>query len=89
MSRTNCPNCGAPVRGAECEYCGTYFGVKTSYVKPEVHKPSVSLLEAMRRSSSTRPAITLESLDGIAGVHTWIAVMPPRDAHTGFVDHPS
>ena len=21
----NCPNCGAPVRGKECEYCGTVF----------------------------------------------------------------
>ena len=20
---TNCPNCGAPVRGSKCEYCGT------------------------------------------------------------------
>ena len=84
MSRTNCPNCGAPVRGAECEYCGTYFGVKTSYVKLEVYKPSVSLLEVMRRSS-----FTLAELDGIAGAQTWRAVMPPRDAHTGFVDHPS
>lgn len=22
---SNCPNCGAPVRGWECEYCGTKF----------------------------------------------------------------
>lgn len=21
----NCPNCGAPKRGAVCEYCGTHF----------------------------------------------------------------
>ena len=21
-----CPNCGAPKRGAVCEYCGTHFG---------------------------------------------------------------
>lgn len=20
---TSCPNCGAPIRGPECEYCGT------------------------------------------------------------------
>lgn len=83
MYRTNCPNCGAPVRGAECEYCGTYFGVKTSYVKPEAYKPSVSL-EAMRRS-----AFTLNELSDILGAQTWRAVMPPRDAHTGFVDHRS
>ena len=23
--RLNCPNCGAPIRGVECEYCGTIF----------------------------------------------------------------
>lgn len=22
---TNCPNCGAPIVGNECEYCGTIF----------------------------------------------------------------
>lgn len=26
----NCPNCGAPIRGAVCEYCGTSFELKTS-----------------------------------------------------------
>ena len=24
--RGECPNCGAPKRGAVCEYCGTHFG---------------------------------------------------------------
>lgn len=23
---TNCRNCGAPLRGSVCEYCGTYYG---------------------------------------------------------------
>ena len=22
---TNCPNCGAPITGSTCEYCGTVF----------------------------------------------------------------
>ena len=22
-SKTNCPNCGAPITGSVCEYCGT------------------------------------------------------------------
>lgn len=22
----NCPNCGAPITGPKCEYCGTIFG---------------------------------------------------------------
>jgi rRNA maturation protein Nop10 len=24
---SNCPNCGAPITGPECEYCGTTFHV--------------------------------------------------------------
>ena len=23
MKSTNCPNCGAPLKGGKCEYCGT------------------------------------------------------------------
>lgn len=23
MKQTNCPNCGAPLKGGKCEYCGT------------------------------------------------------------------
>ena len=23
--KTNCPNCGAPIQGPKCEYCGTNF----------------------------------------------------------------
>lgn len=25
MSKFNCPNCGAPITGDRCEYCGTQF----------------------------------------------------------------
>ena len=25
MSKYNCPNCGAPIEGVKCQYCGTYF----------------------------------------------------------------
>lgn len=26
---TNCKNCGAPLHGDKCEYCGTWYGKKT------------------------------------------------------------
>ncbi len=29
-SKTNCPNCGAPITGSVCEYCGTRYGVTVS-----------------------------------------------------------
>lgn len=25
MAKTNCPNCGAPIVGSACDYCGTAF----------------------------------------------------------------
>ncbi len=25
VEKTNCPNCGAPINGIKCEYCGTQF----------------------------------------------------------------
>lgn len=32
-TRGNCPNCGAPIRGDECPYCGTSFTRKPIYGK--------------------------------------------------------
>lgn len=29
MNYRNCPNCGAPITGNTCEYCGTFFGNRT------------------------------------------------------------
>lgn len=28
MNQTNCHNCGAPITGPECEYCGTRFNIR-------------------------------------------------------------
>ena len=33
---TDCPNCGAPKRGAVCEYCGTHFGRYQGQVTVEI-----------------------------------------------------
>lgn len=59
---SNCPNCGAPIRGLECKYCGTSFrGLRAtipgiidewdSYYTPEQRKNlyecvKVSMLKA-------------------------------------------
>lgn len=29
---TNCPNCGAPITGRRCEYCGTVFSENTTEI---------------------------------------------------------
>lgn len=36
MSEYNCPNCGAPIEGVKCAYCGTYF---FNIADIEEHKP--------------------------------------------------
>lgn len=33
MSYKNCPNCGAPVKSFQCEYCGTLFQDKRNEIK--------------------------------------------------------
>lgn len=33
----NCPNCGAPITSAQCEYCGTLF---YDFANVEIGKPS-------------------------------------------------
>lgn len=34
---SNCPNCGAPARGARCEYCGTVFDRQASDDTPAMN----------------------------------------------------
>lgn len=37
ISMTNCPNCGAPITGSVCEYCGTRndTGIMLHFVPPK------------------------------------------------------
>ena len=51
--RNNCPNCGAPIEGARCAYCGTVFYDfsnieigKTSYLRMRLGD-AVSVFEAV------------------------------------------
>lgn len=34
MSNFNCPNCGAPISGDRCEYCGTQF-IDCTTIRPD------------------------------------------------------
>lgn len=47
---TNCPNCGAPVKGYQCEYCGTVFAerVDMSMVDIDTYIKKKRTLEAAR-----------------------------------------
>ncbi len=38
MTQTNCPNCGAPIVGHKCAYCGTVFDSERVNKKPIDHR---------------------------------------------------
>jgi len=31
MNNTNCQNCGAPIKGYKCEYCGTEYNFENRF----------------------------------------------------------
>lgn len=42
MKPTNCPNCGAPLKGGKCEYCGTITNdVASEIARLELEKQSI------------------------------------------------
>lgn len=34
----NCPNCGAPIKGKTCEYCGTHHAKKSEKARIEIKR---------------------------------------------------
>ena len=61
---TNCPNCGAPIVAAQCEYCGTRFDhvvirSRTNRLEDERHRLEIELLEA-----KTKALVNTEILKG-------------------------
>ncbi len=51
---TNCPNCGAPVTGCECEYCG-------SHVRPRLEPDGKELWERWERLQRFQVQADLQS----------------------------
>lgn len=59
---TNCPNCGAPIKGNRCEYCGTVFGPTNDdldSLRKELRQKELELANARQSEqilSGLRPA---------------------------------
>ena len=49
----NCPNCGAPIRGDECPYCGTAFTRKHEGIP--IHDPYGNYITTMLSSNLLTP----------------------------------
>lgn len=51
MTQTNCHNCGAPITGSTCEYCGTRFNIRV--VDTEIENAKLSLeLSALKAAEA-------------------------------------
>lgn len=49
----NCPNCGAPIRGDECQYCGTVFTRKHDGC--DLYDPHGNYITTLLRSNLLTP----------------------------------
>lgn len=41
----NCPNCGAPIKGKTCEYCGTHHAEKSEKVQIEIKREYTDIVK--------------------------------------------
>lgn len=46
---TNCINCGAPLTGNKCEYCGTNYRYDYDYPESVMHEMEIAYLEKLNR----------------------------------------
>lgn len=56
----NCPNCGAPITGRQCEYCGTVFKQDFPHDTFIVERPGARVLRArctIDNFMATRPGV--------------------------------
>ncbi len=57
---TNCVNCGAPLTGSKCQYCGTEYGDASDSVK----KQKAELMEQFLKASiSAQQAFVISGLN--------------------------
>lgn len=71
-----CPNCGAPVRGAECDYCGSVFerdDILTVRFDYDYLSATVPLVSAVCTTSNSTAAFprTVRYFNPINGTYEW------------------
>jgi hypothetical protein len=78
LSPLNCPNCGAPVRGRECEYCGTVFSVGNGV---DVAFDADAVGSAARRYTDSAER-TVRHFNPETGRWEWVAEDPAKGVST-------
>ncbi len=67
---TNCPNCGAPLSGSKCEYCGTVFEMEPMRI--EVVRPGMKRI-------SLASSVLIDQCDSDAAMKAKVTAMVRRD----------
>ena len=82
--KLNCPNCGAPITGVECEYCGTLFYDfasidldKPTYLKIKWNDQIITCKAVMR---SFNIELTNETIDCYSGKGYAVKFVTTRNA---------
>lgn len=91
----NCPNCGAPITGPRCEYCGTWFeDMRPSYYTMKIPYPQrQSDIESQARNLqtqinevNTQIAISAQTQSILHSLQSWsMELYIPRPASLGTV----
>lgn len=73
LTARSCPNCGAPVRGSVCDYCGSVF--------EKVDTESVLYLPPLSQSISfgSLPMFAASACVSLAGMETFIDAFPASE----------
>lgn len=86
-SKLNCPNCGAPITGIECPYCGSVFydfvtldSTKPTYIRMVWNDQIITSRVVMRGASiSMEPdAFPLMTIDFIAAPDDGVTIRQER-----------
>ncbi len=77
----NCPNCGAPVRGSDCEYCGTVFSIGNDV---DVVLDADAVASAVRRHvyEEDGNGRTVRRFNLVTGLYEWVAENPAKGVST-------
>ena len=62
---TNCPNCGAPIRGFKCEYCDTVFSTEYEY---RIHMDEIARLVNQQRTAELYQS-AVQAMSHYARIH--------------------
>lgn len=83
MNKTNCPNCGAPIAGIQCEYCGTMFYdfAEISDNKPKYLRLDINGQKIWGRAMMLETNIVMDDRQDPVCVEIRFAMLPDKEGN--------